>query len=366
MSEFTVHPATAADDPEIRRLLATSPIDGPMAITYEREPDYFLGCPVMGPRCDVWVGRHGPSGSLAGMGCRAIRPVHLGGDRCDVGYLAQLRVASRFRGRALVARAFRHLRERDAGEQIPGYFTTVVEGNREAEGVLVRRPRPRMPTYQPVARVFTLVYATGRPPRAPRQLSDATQVDLGDVLRVLDRRGARRPLQPSWQASDFAPGAAATRGFAREDLLVATRGGRVAGTLGVWDQTAFKQLVVRSYGGALRWLRPWLSLLAPALRLPRLPRPPAVLRLAYGSFLAVDDDDPGVFRELLQGALARAAERGCLLLALGLAEADPLLEVARQPPHQQYTSRLFVVEWKGGTLLDRLRGSVPHVEIGVL
>ena len=60
MKEITVRLANQSDDPDIRHLLATNPVPGQVTITYEREPDYFLGCGTMGHFYQIVVGRHQP------------------------------------------------------------------------------------------------------------------------------------------------------------------------------------------------------------------------------------------------------------------------------------------------------------------
>src|SRR5688572_6716360 len=96
---FEIGLATRADDADIRRLLAESPMPGSVALTYEREPDYFLGCPLLGRPCQVIVVRERASGALAAVACRAIRTVFVNGRPERIGYLGQLRVGARFRGR---------------------------------------------------------------------------------------------------------------------------------------------------------------------------------------------------------------------------------------------------------------------------
>ena len=68
MNEFTFDLATPADDLAIRLLLADNPVPGQISLTYEREPNYFLGCDVMGHFCQVLVARHLPSGQVAAVG----------------------------------------------------------------------------------------------------------------------------------------------------------------------------------------------------------------------------------------------------------------------------------------------------------
>lgn len=67
--------ATEADDPALRHLLATNPLPGSVTVTYEREPNYFLGCPVMGHFYQVPVARCRTSGNWPGLPFVRFAPV---------------------------------------------------------------------------------------------------------------------------------------------------------------------------------------------------------------------------------------------------------------------------------------------------
>jgi hypothetical protein len=163
--------ATPADDAAIRRLLATNPVPGDVTLTYRREPDYFLGCNVMGPLCQTMVAR-GANGEVQALATRAVRPRFVNGAAEDVGYIGQLRVDAPYRGQWLVAGGFRFLRRlhRDGRAQgrepfgCCGYITTIIEGSREAEGVLVTHARRSLPVYREIDRLCTLALVLHRLP----------------------------------------------------------------------------------------------------------------------------------------------------------------------------------------------------------
>ena len=58
-----------------------------------------------------------------------------------------------------------------------------------------------------------------------------------------------------------------------EDILLAFRGGKLAGTLAGWDQRGFRQSVVHAYSPGMRWARPFYNCWARLRGLPSLPPP---------------------------------------------------------------------------------------------
>ena len=360
--------ARTDDDPQIRQLLADNSVPGQMALTYEREPGYFLGCSVMGPLCQTLVARHNESGQLVGVATRSVRPLYVNGQCEDVGYIGQLRVDKQHRGRWVVADGFRLFHQLHQDGRATGYVTTLIEGNREAEGILVKRARRHYPAYRHVGRLCTVAVILRRRRRQPctrYELRTGAQVDLDDVIKFFALHGAQKQFFPAYTAQDLT--GSATLDIEPEDLLVACEGGEVAGVIGLWDQSRYKQTVVRTYSKRLRRMRPYYNIGARLLSAQPLTAIDQPMHMAYASFICVVDNDRDLFRTLLGAASNRAAQRGYAYLLLGLSTEDPLLSVARRTLHIPYFSTLYTVCWPGDeTFHHELDGRIPYIEIATL
>ncbi|MDQ4076637.1 MAG: hypothetical protein M3220_10380 [Chloroflexota bacterium] len=368
MSDFTFDLATPADDAAIRELLRESAVPGHITVSYQREPDYFAGCGTMGPFWQVPVARHLPTGALAGLGCRALRPLFVNGRVEEVGYLGQLRVATRFQGRWLLPAAFRFLRSLHDDGRARGYLTTIIAGNEEARGLLVDKPRRHYPTFREVASLHTIaiLLRRSRGGRAsPSEVGWGNRSVLPEIVAFLREQGAEKQFYPAYSEEDFV--GPLTRGFQLEDLAIVRHGGRIAGVAGLWDQSAYKQSVVRAYSGTLARQRPLIGAAARLVGMPPLPPPGQPIRLAYASFICIADNDPATFRILLRHLCHRAATRGYTFLMVGLAASDPLLAVARESLHVTYRSTLYTACWEdGGSFHEQLDKRIPYVEIASL
>jgi hypothetical protein len=366
---LTLRLATAADDADIRRLLAAHPVPGRITVTLEREPDYFLGCSTMGPFCQVVVGRDDATGELVGVACRAVRRLWVNGEARDVGYLSQLRVHASYRGRWLVSRGFRFFRALHADGRVTRYLTTITEDNHDAQGVLVEHARPHFPRYREVDRLATLTLLLRRGATrtsAGDGLEHVTAPDPAEVAGFLERQGPEKQFFPVYTKDDLQR-SPTTRGLRAEDLLAVARDGRLVGVAGLWDQLDYKQTVVRDYAGALGWARPLCDAAAQVLGVSPLTPPGAIVRAAYLAFPCVAGNDPAVFRVLLARACAEAARRGYAWLLVGLVARDPLLAVAQRRFHVTYWSRLYMVAFEEEERRDEpLDGRLPYVEIAAL
>jgi hypothetical protein len=360
---ITFRLATPADDPAIRRLLRETPMDGAMRLTFEREPNAFLADAVEGDFHQTIVATDA-AGVLVGIGGRSVRDAYVNGHRTRLGYLGQLRVAPGHRGRDMILGGYDFLRDLHADGRAPFYLTSILTDNRPARRLL-EAGLPGMPVYHPVAEFTTFVLPTSsrrvQRPAARRAAGD----EVAELTACLARNHARFQFAPAWRIEDVA-GSARTPNLAPTDFLrVGSKGG--AGCVAVWDQTPFKQTVVRDYTGNVRRWRWLANALSPLTGWPRLPGPGRPLRQTFLSHLAVDGDDPDLFHALLNGALTLAAARGADYLVAGLAARHPLHSSLARWPHRAIRSTLYAVHWGGArAAVEQLDGRACHVEVATL
>lgn len=357
--------ATPADEAHIRGLLRREPVPGRIAISFEREPDFSTGCATTGDKPTVLVARDLDTGVIAGVACRSEREVYVNGTPARLGYLGQLRIDRRYRGRWLVSRGLALLKQLHDRDPLPGYLAAVTADNREAEGILLRKGRRNFPVFHPVASYCTLAFPVRRASPVSG-VASATPDDVPEIVRFLQTSGPRRQFFPVWSEARLI--SLTTRfGLRLEDIQIARQSGRIAGLIGLWDQSAYKQDVVRAYSGWFRLAVPLYNASAPWHRRPRLPKIGERIPSGYAVFICIEQDASSVFGDLLTATLHRAAARGLDYVLMGLDERDPLFRIARERPHIPYRSRIFLAEWpEGGHLHAQLDRRPSYVEIATL
>ena len=348
--EVTVEFAAPSDDAAIRALVQRQAMPGRIRIAFAREPNFARGCAVTGDDCRIVVAR--AANEIVGVACRSVRNVFINGRQQRLGYLGQLRVDDRFRGRWLVSRGMALLGEIDRHDPLL-YLASIVDGNNEATGVLVRKRRRSFPNFHEVARYRTLaIKLRPLPPgegRGERQIMAGSLDQVPEIVRFLRTEGSRRQLFPVWTEEALTN----LDGLKIEDIRIARRGGAIAGVIALWDQTAYKQSIIRGYSG-------WMKAVAPFL-----PRAGHHLRSAYASLICATS--PEVFGELLREIYNLASERRFDYLLVGLDARDPLLKVARAYRHHTYPSRLYLASWSnGGATHEQLDHRPAYVDIATL
>lgn len=364
-AEFDVRWSRPDDEPDIRALIGSVAMPGTVAVRFSREPDYFLGASIMGDPCDVLVARHQPDGQLAGIACRAESKAFVNGVEEKLGYIGQIRIAPQFRGRWLVNAGAEMFRQASA----PGlmYFGVIASDNPRARLLLAGSRPPAGLHVRHISGITTCAILL-RPMREHNipgiTVTTGSPEKLEEIVAFLRANGLRRQFFPAYTLEDFT-GGSRLRGLSPQNIMVARRGGKITGVMAVWDQSAYKQDIIDSYGSTLQRLRPIYNLAARLLRASPLTPPGEVMPLAFASCICVAGDDPAVMRELTSACVREAYARGKAYLMLGLADGDPLLPAAKRYLHVTYHSDLYALAWDD-SVIGRVDGRVPYIEIATL
>jgi hypothetical protein len=368
MPRVVVEPATVEDDAALRRLFRRIPMDGPIRVAFEREPSFFEAVRVQGGFCQVIVGRDADSGEVVAVGSRTIKEVFVNGRPRMVGYLSDLRLLPAYRGRSVLTRGYRLLRALHDDGRVALYYTVIAAENTLALRTIASG-RAGLPAYRELGTFVSPAINLGRHKpsrRAGVDIVPGTPALLGSIVDCLNEHGRAKQFAPVYHQEHLGAGGRFP-GFRVEDFAVALRGGRVIGTIGLWDQRQFKQTRVVGYRGPLRLLRPIYNLGAPVLGWPRFPPAGEPLRSCYAGFIAIEGNDSAVFGALLRTLYNRAVDGPHAYMLVGLHEDDPLTAVLDDYRCSPFRRRLFCVHFEDGADEYRaLDGRIPHVELATL
>ncbi|MBZ0088884.1 MAG: hypothetical protein K8H90_00750, partial [Thermoanaerobaculia bacterium] len=251
-------------------------------------------------------------------------------------------------------------------------FTTILADNRVARRLL-EAGLASLPCYLPVAELLTLTLSCSEPlwrngHSTTFETSTARPHELGEIAELLDRTRSGLQLAPTWSRSEL-ESPARSRGLIAERFIWAGKGEHRLGCAAVWDQSEFKQVVVRGYSRGLERWRGLLNALAPWTGSPKLPPAGSPLRLGYLSHVAVPAGDAEMLCALIAAARRRARRLGLDLLALGLDSRRPeLAAVRRQFRCRETRSVVYLVSRRGMVVPEEAfdRDRFVHPEIALL
>lgn len=361
-------PESASDDAQLRRRMAADWMDGSIALSFRREPSYFAGCRVQGESVQVVKCTDSQSGEIVGMGSRALRRLYVNGVPQQMGYLADLRGQPAVRNGTLLARGYKFLRQLHDAAPVPLYYSVILDGNQAAMRALVGG-RAGLPQYRDFGLVRTPAIHLDLPRRAlelPGITIERTAHARRDELTAfLSRWQSQKQLAPCWTAADF--GSPRLLGLDPSDFYLAIRRERIVGCVAAWDQRAFRQTHVERYSGMLARMRPFYNALATVTPLKRLPAPGSSVPYFYLSLIAIEENDPAIFRVLLR-TVYRDRRRGPWhYFIAGLHERDPLAAELAEYRRIETAGRLFIVHYPDGAdALARLDDRIPYVEMAAV
>ena len=367
--------ATEADDAELRRLVRENAMPGEISVAFHREPSFFRAIAVEGDTQQVIVGRDGTEAArIRGVATRSTRALYVNGRPARLGYISGLRVDPGIRQSLWLARGYQKLRALHESDPVPLYVSTIIEDNAAAREILTSA-RAGLPAYRDLGRLRTFsIHLLGRARRARVSgvtVEPARPEHLPAILELLARHNAARQLAPVWSAEDFAADSPRLAGLGVSDFLLATRGGRVVGCVGRWDQSGIKQTVVVGYHGKMRWVRPLYAVAGRLMGFAPLPEAGRPFRYFYAALSAVDEresDAAAIYRLLLSETFDRALGQGYGFFMTGRHERDPLAAVIEESfRFTPYDARLYAVYWPDGCVAaDALDERSPFLEVAVL
>lgn len=340
-SRWTIDAANALDEPALRKLSREVTLPGAFRVAFAREPDFFASLNVEGREHRVIVARRRDTEEPVGFGVISTKPVWIGGEPRLLAYLSGLRLRPEWRGGAILAAGYRRAFADDIS-RADVMLTTVLESN-EPMRRLVERLRPALPVvYEPLGRFLCRAAPVGRAaPPTGDEIVPARCEDVPALFEFLERAGPLWQFFPRYAPEDLADGGL-LQGLRPEDILLLRAGGRIRGCMALWDQRAFRQMIVEHYPRWLRMARPLLAALPRRLGLPRLPQPGETARIAYAALACAEAPDSDVFDRLFRAVRARAAGRFDFVI-IGAHESHPMAEAVRRTNGIPFDSRLYRV-----------------------
>jgi len=359
--------ATYQDEVALRELLVKTAMPGVIRLSYAREPHFFNSLHVLGKQNQIAVARN-VIGNIVGFGIRSIKPMYVNDEIQQIGYLSNLRLEKKYRGNILLAKGFKYLYELHQDNQCSFYLTTIMADNENAKEVLFES-RGLLPVYHPWGKLNTYLIndSSIKLPRSNLQIEFAKCSDMEEIVKFLQQEGRQKQFFPHYMQSDFNSESGLLRGLHNKNILVAKQNQKIMATLALWNQNAFKQILVHSYHPVLKLLRPIYNLYSKIRNKPCLVKPGNPVNFNYAAITCVKNNDTKLFAQILAAAVTYSNQQNKSFFALGLHEDDPLSDVLKDFRYKFMQSNLYVVSFSSDNVdLSYLKNKVPYLELGAL
>lgn len=287
MSEYK-YLASADDGKEILRILESSAAKGNIELIYTRRSDAYESYMKEFGEARVFISRDGER--TVGTCAEVIREVYIGGEVCRAAYICGLKKDAEYDGGVgFGARFIRELRRDD----IDYYFCSVVAENTDARRMF-EKTRRLLEMKQTVG-YKTYILSPKVKVKAKKHsftFRMATENDMDKLIDFLNAEGKKKDMFPVVKSFDE------FYNLGVEDFYLLLDGESIVATAALWNQTEYKQYVVKRYGKIMRLARIFNPLLS-AFRYIKLPKENEPLDFPMLSFFVSQSDNEEYYRIML-------------------------------------------------------------------
>ncbi len=359
---------TEADDSELRAVIRRIPMEGSISLTFGREPSFLAAAKTGSLKSETIVGRKAPSSSIIGFGERSLRKVYMNGEEKTIWYLHTLRILPKERNARALLRGYQYFHSLPNESSAPYFLTTILDDNITAKKIL-ESGRAGMPSYTRVGtlQTYLIPLRTRKKIRTTSpEIGRASHLSISSAYSCLDSYNKGYSLAPRYDIPDLLGVSGILPAFNPENLYTFSFEGKVAGTLGVWDQQSFKQSIVASYSPRMKILRSVYNAQSYFSGSPYLPKTGNQIRMIYACLLSVMGNDTAIFGELLDQVINDWSGIGHDWLVVGLLSGSPLERVVHKKSARQISSGVYLVHWKEDELVFPDRFGKIHLEVATL
>lgn len=321
MSRLVFREARPEDDAQLTQLIAT-PMPGDLSLSFTRQPSYLKACSQCGPTRRVLVALDGER--VVALTSFFLREYWWDEQPRQVWTLSDFRALPERAGFGITGQGWKALRGMLGGH--PAMLSVVGDNKRAL--ALFSKPRPGWPRIRPIADLRTNLSPLLPLPAWASRRYTTRRLTQDELKAVIDEKPPL--LGPLIEVGELGDLTAPSNQFWG---VFEGHSGKLCGSAGLWNQSAFRQIRIHSYRG---WYGR-LSRLGQALRIPLLPPPGSEVPVCTASLLRCSD--PAAWSVLLRRLKSEARRQGAKFLVWCREGSNPLnLSFA-------YPSRLYQVLW---------------------
>ena len=269
----------------------------------------------------------------------------------------------------MLTEGYNYLRRLHQDDRVPYYTTTILEENVGVQKLLASR-RFGLPIYDEYGRYETHLiplYRKGREIKTSKSVQRATLDDIDQIVDFVIQEMSRYQFAPYYRAGDLRGESGLLPIFDISNIYIYRQNGEIHGTIGVWDQSSFKQVVVdRFEDPKIKLVRPLYNTWSKIVGGLQLPKEGGQFKNLYTLMVAVRNDDVEIFNSLLNSVIADWSRRGYANIIVGFEERHPLCKSAEQMASDTLLSRTYLVYWGDNVPELPSKDNVFHLEVATL
>jgi hypothetical protein len=359
--------ATRKDDADIRKLLSSNPMPGSIKLSFETEPSFFNSLQIHGKKNQVIITRD--KKKVVGMGMISSQKLYIGGKSAHIGYLSNLRVDRSYRGKGILKNGMKYLKKIDRKDKIGVYYTFIVKKNSIAKKIFLKH-KEGFPNFHDMGGVTTYILPIHRENKKNSknnilkksyEIRRASKKDSSAIVNFVSQIGRKKNFYPCIDIADFnSDGNAFPQIF-----YLAYFKNKLAGIISVWDQSKYRQTVVKGYSIPMKIFRAGYNMYSLYTNRKPLPEKNQQFHILYIDHILINNNESSIFEMLLDKVMNNYSENKYQYIVLSLHEKDMLKSTLDSYNYISYESNMYAVTWNAyNKIFNRLKNLPIHIDIG--
>ncbi len=324
MTPIQIRRAGEEDNAQLLQLTRDSPVQGRVSFYQERAPRFFALCEIQGESYRVYVAES--DRRIVGSVSCALRWTYINGAECPTWYLGDLKIAPDMRGKG-VLREFINRASESFWSEVPGAdlgFSLIVKTNPASR--VLPAGRAYMPRFVPLGTIrnYAVHLLSRKKGSSPYEIVRAAGEDAPAMAELMQKVFCRHQFAPVIDLPGFLKKVEQIPGLGLHNFYLAKQRGRIRGLVAAWDQQSFKKIKLLSFSPGLRISRSFYNFFTRIFAFRPMPEAGNYLPYFYLSHLAIVDEDPAVFRALMDRINNDHCYGAHLFFTFGLPAGSPL------------------------------------------
>ena len=325
--------ASASDGKEILRVLESSAAKGSIELIYTRRPDAYESYIKDAKDARIFVSKDGDR--VIGTCAELIRDVYIGGEICRAAYICGLKKDADYNGGVgFGARFIKGLQQDD----VDFYDCSVVAENTEARRMFEKsRLLLEMNRISGYKTYIVSPKIRIKVPKHNLTFRRATENDRTKLIDFLNSEGKKKDMFPVIKTLDE------FYNLSIEDFYLLLDGESIVAAAALWNQTEYKQYVVKRYGRLMKLAHVFNPLLS-AFRYIRLPKENEPLEFPMLAFFLCKNNDADNYRIFLS-EIKQEISKNYGMFVIGLHDSHFARPIMDKLPSVSFETKLYEIRF---------------------
>lgn len=333
---------TSDENKALLRLMKSTPMQGMVQLTLERQPNIFESLDLSGHKTLFKVVEDTEIKKIVGCVGFAYRNIYVNGEPKEIVFASDVRVSPKYRGRGVLKLIAQGFHDEMAGQWTQGI---VLKGNAKAEKVMLDKIPDYMPKSFPFEEMNTNLVFSRRSVKFKSEavLRMATEADIPAMQALHDVEAPKYQFAPQYDYQAMLDGHSYYRGLTVSDFVVAEKAGEIIAFAGLWNQKANKQTRVTKYHWSLKAVRAFYNIFNKVIGSAKLPKEGDYLHYLYMNSIICSEAHSDVFRDIVAYSIQHAYRMGMVGVSISMSPKDSRINALGGFSKSGVSARHFLV-----------------------